>query len=173
MSKEIAVFGGGCFWCIEAAFQTLPGVISAEPGYAGGSLENPSYDQVCAGATGHAEVVKVTYDSDKISYKQLLEVLFTVHDPTTPNRQGNDVGPQYRSAIYYTSEEQKKSINEFIDTLAREGRFLGVVVTEIAPLDKFWPAEDYHRDYYIRNTNAPYCRAIIRPKLDKIKRNKK
>jgi peptide-methionine (S)-S-oxide reductase len=168
MSKEVAVFGGGCFWCSEAVFQTLPGVISAEPGYAGGSLENPSYNQVCTGVTGHAEVVKVTYDSDEISYEQLLEVLFAIHDPTTPNRQGNDIGTQYRSVIYYASEKQKKSAGEYIATLTRESRFPDAIVTEIAPLDKFWPAEDYHRDYYIRNTNAPYCRAIIRPKLDKI-----
>ncbi len=168
MKKEVAVFSGGCFWCVEAAFQTLPGVISAEPGYAGGSLENPSYNQVCTGATGHAEVVRVTYDADKISYEQLLDALFAIHDPTTPNRQGNDMGTQYRSAIYYTTEEQEKSTDEYVKMLAMEGRFQDTIVTEIAPLDKFWPAEDYHKDYYVRNTNAPYCQAIIRPKLDKI-----
>lgn len=172
MKKEIAVFGGGCFWCIEAVFQTLPGVISAEPGYTGGSLDNPTYDQVCAGETGHAEVVKITFDPDKVSYERLLDAFFTVHDPTTPNRQGNDIGAQYRSAIYYTSEEQKKAAELFIETLAKKGLFRDPIVTEVKPLDKFWPAEDYHKDYYTRNSNAPYCQAIIRPKLEKLKRGK-
>lgn len=169
MATEVAVFGGGCFWCTEAAFRTLPGVSEVVPGYSGGACEKPSYEQVCSGATGHAEVTKITFDSEKLVFKTLLETFFKVHDPTTLNRQGHDVGSQYRSVIFYTSDEQRQEAELYIEGLNKSDRFGDPIVTEIVPLDKFWPAEDYHRDYYERNKNAPYCRAVIKPKLDKLK----
>ncbi len=166
--KEIAVLGGGCFWCTEAVFKTLPGIIEVEPGYAGGNTENPTYSQVCSGRTGHAEVTKIVFDSDKLAYRKLLEVFFKVHDPTTLNRQGHDTGTQYRSIILYTSDEQAKEAAEYINTLGKTQVFESPIVTEVKPLVKFWPAEDYHRDYYAKNTGAPYCQAVIRPKLEKL-----
>jgi peptide-methionine (S)-S-oxide reductase len=167
--SDIAVFGGGCFWCTEAVFKTLPGVIEVEPGYAGGKTANPTYEDVCTGQTGHAEVARIAYDADKLTYRELLDAFFKVHDPTTLNRQGHDVGTQYRSIILYTSEEQAKEAAEYIKSLDQTKSYASPVVTELEPLEKFWPAEDYHRDYYARNAQAPYCQAVIRPKLDKLK----
>jgi peptide-methionine (S)-S-oxide reductase len=162
---EIAVFGGGCFWCTEAVFKELKGVVSVMPGYSGGAKENPTYEDVCSGMTGHAEVTKITYNPKLITYNDLLTVFFATHDPTTLNRQGNDVGTQYRSVIFYTGEAQKREAEEFIKELKDSG--LGVV-TEVKPLEKFYEAEDYHRDYYARNSSAPYCQVIINPKLKKV-----
>src|SRR3989344_6036989 len=169
MSKETqrtAVFGGGCFWCTEATFEMLKGVHSVIPGYAGGSSLNPTYEAVCGGTTGHAEVIKIEFDPGVISYEDLLTVFFAVHDPTTPNRQGNDVGTQYRSIILYTDEQQKIQAENVVSELSKEG---DRVVTEIKPLEKFHPAEDYHKDYYPKNPDQAYCRLVINPKLKKLK----
>lgn len=163
---QTAVFGGGCFWCTEAVFENLKGVISVMPGYAGGDAENPTYEEVCAGRTGHAEVIKITYDPERITYNDLLIVFFATHDPTTKNRQGNDVGTQYRSIILYASEDQKREAEEFIKNIDEPGK---PIVTELAPLKKFYPAEEYHRQYYLKNASRPYCRVVINPKLEKLK----
>lgn len=163
---ETAVFGGGCFWSIEAIFSLLKGVTDAEVGYAGGFKENPTYEQVCQGNTGHAEVVKITFDPNIISYSKLLEVFFYIHDPTTLNRQGNDVGGQYRSIILYTSPEQEKTVKEFIDELKKTEVYSDPIVTEVEPLDKYYKAEDYHQDYFKNNSIQPYCGAIISPKVE-------
>jgi peptide-methionine (S)-S-oxide reductase len=167
-STELATFGGGCFWCIEALIETLEGVKSATSGYAGGTVPNPNYKQVCGGETGHAEVVQVEYDPAKISYEKLLEAFWKAHDPTTPNRQGADVGTQYRSIILYHNEAQKQAAEKSKQEVAT--RFAAPIVTEIAPLTKFYPAEEYHQDYFRKNPNAGYCRVVIRPKLDKFKK---
>ena len=161
--NSVIVFGGGCFWCTETVFKMLKGVISVEPGYAAGITENPTYEEVCGGKTGHAEVVKIEFSPDEISFKDLLTVFFAMHDSTTLNRQGNDIGAQYRSIILYTSQEQKKETEDFIKELGRG------VVTEAKPLDKFYPAEKYHRDYYEKNKKAPYCQIVISPKIEKLK----
>ena len=161
--NSVIVFGGGCFWCTETVFKMLKGVISVEPGYAAGITENPTYEEVCGGKTGHAEVVKIEFSPDKISFKDLLTVFFATHDSTTLNRQGNDIGAQYRSIILYTSQEQKKETEDFIKELGSD------VVTEAKPLDKFYPAEKYHRDYYEKNKKAPYCQIVISPKIEKLK----
>lgn len=167
MTETIA-FGGGCFWCTEAVFKMLKGVRSVEPGYAGGKTPNPTYEQVCTGTTGHAEVSKVVYDPSLVSLRDLLTVFFATHDPTTLNRQGNDVGTEYRSAIFYTTLEQKaeseKMISE-IDTSTQDG---DPVVTEVAPLDTFYPAEDYHRDYFAKNPERAYCQIVVSPKVQKV-----
>jgi len=163
---ETAVFGGGCFWSIEAIFSLLKGVTDAEVGYAGGFRENPTYEQVCQGNNGHAEVVKITFDPKIISYSNLLEVFFYIHDPTTLNRQGNDVGGQYRSIILYTSPEQEKTVKEFIDELEKTEVYSDPIVTEVEPLDKYYKAEDYHQDYFKNNSIQPYCGAIISPKVE-------
>ena len=163
------VFGGGCFWCAEAVFQRLKGVIAVMPGYAGGHKENPTYEEVCSGSTGHAEVVKIEYNPAIISYEDLLTVFFAIHDPTTQNRQGNDIGPQYRSIIFYTSEKQKKEANSFIEELDKSDKNLAQVVTEVKPLDKFYQAEENHRDYYNKNSGKPYCQIVINPKLKILK----
>jgi methionine-S-sulfoxide reductase len=162
-----AVFGGGCFWCTEAVFKMLRGVVSVAPGYAGGTVKNPSYEAVTTGRTGHAEVIEIVYDPSKIKYRDLLTVFFATHDPTTLNRQGADVGTQYRSIVLYEDEEQKKDAEAEIAELDREGG--DPVVTEVVPLDVFYPAEDYHRDYYARNADKPYCQVVINPKLKKVK----
>ncbi len=164
---ETAVFGGGCFWCTEAVFEGLKGVKSVMPGYAGGETKNPSYEDICTGKTGHAEVTKVEFDPGKISYRDLLTVFFASHDPTTLNRQGNDIGTQYRSVIFYTTEEQKREAEKFIEELNEPGS--RPVVTELKPLDKFYPAEEHHRNYYKQNTSKPYCQIVINPKLEKLK----
>ncbi|MHB1118034.1 MAG: peptide-methionine (S)-S-oxide reductase MsrA [Minisyncoccota bacterium] len=165
--KQIAVFGGGCFWCTEAMFSGLKGVISVLPGYTGGSTKNPTYEDVSSGMTGHAEVVKVAYDEEQVSYNDLLTVFFATHDPTTLNRQGADVGTQYRSAIFYASDEQKSEAEAFIKKLNESGE---KVVTEVRPLEVFYDAEDYHQKYYERNTSAPYCQIVINPKLEKLEK---
>ena len=167
---EVATFGGGCFWCVEAVFEQLEGVDKVVSGYAGGQTENPTYQQVCTGLTGHAEVCQVHYDPKKISYTELLEVFFRVHDPTTLNRQGPDVGTQYRSVILYHDEEQKAVAERAKKALDDAGAFRGPIVTEIAPLEKFHPAEDYHQDYFRKNPNQGYCRAVIGPKVSKFRK---
>lgn len=166
---ELATFGSGCFWCSEAVFKELVGVAKVEPGYSGGSVANPTYEDVCAGETGHAEVAQMTFDPGVISYRELLEVFFSTHDPTTLNRQGNDVGTQYRSVIFFHSETQRQAAQEMIDELTRENAYRKPIVTEVAPLKAFYPAEDYHRDYYSRNRSQPYCQAVISPKLSKFR----
>ncbi len=162
-------FGGGCFWCIEAAFKNIRGVVTVTSGYAGGMVPAPSYEQVCTGTTGHAEIVKVDFDESIVSLDVLLHVFFTVHDPTSMNRQGNDVGPQYRSIIFYTTPEQLKNIETIITQLTDEHIFDNPIVTEVKPLEHFYPAEAYHQDYYARNQNQAYCQAVINPKLAKLR----
>ncbi len=164
---EIAVFGGGCFWSIEAIYSQLKGVIDAEAGYAGGFKENPTYDEICMTDTGHAEVVKITFDPNIISYSKLLEIFFYVHDPTTLNRQGNDAGEQYRSIILYTSTEQEITAKEFINGLEEDEVYSDPIVTKVEPLDKYYSAEDYHQEYYKNNSTEPYCEVIISPKIEK------
>jgi len=169
-TTEIADFGGGCFWCMEAVFERLPGVISVTSGFAGGNTENPTYEQVCSETTGHAEVTEITFDPTKISYNQLLDVFWQAHDPTTLNRQGADVGTSYRSIILYRSEKQKLEAEK--SKIAAQQNFHNPIVTEIVPLKKFYPAEDYHQKYYDNNTDAPYCQVVITPKLDKLEKKK-
>ena len=166
--RDTAILGGGCFWCLEAVFVELRGVIRAESGYAGGHVEQPSYQQVCAGSTGHAEVVRVEYDPAVITYRDLLDVFFTIHDPTTLNRQGADIGTQYRSVIYYTTPLQKAVAEQAIADLQKGGVWEGIV-TEVARAPTFWPAESYHRDYYERNPDQAYCRVVIAPKIAKLR----
>lgn len=170
MPKETAVFGGGCFWCTEAVFKELRGVLSVLPGYAGGHTEHPTYTQVCGGNTGHAEVIKIEYDPAQIKYEDLLTVFFAAHDSTTLNRQGNDVGTRYRSIILYTSEEQKQKAEDFIVGLNASAKEGSPVVTEVKPLEKFYEAENYHRDYYAQNKDQPYCQIVIQPKLEKVQK---
>jgi peptide-methionine (S)-S-oxide reductase len=165
---ETAVFGGGCFWCTEAVFAMLRGVISVAPGYAGGHVANPTYMQISGGATGHAEVIRFEYDSSIISFDDLLNVFFATHDPTTLNRQGNDVGPQYRSIIFYSTPEQKAQAEQFIATLNGSGKEGAPVVTTVEPLTEFWPAEDYHKQYYEHHKDQTYCQLVINPKLQKV-----
>lgn len=167
---DTIVLGGGCFWCTEAVFQQLKGVISVTPGYAGGSVKNPSYKEVCTGRTGHAEVVRVVFNPEQIFYNELLQVFFKTHDPTTLNRQGNDVGPQYRSIILYQNPTQKEQAEKIKYDLDHSGQFENPIVTEIKPLDIFYPAEISHQDYYRNNSDQPYCRFIIDPKLEKLKK---
>lgn len=168
--KETAVFGGGCFWCTEAVFSELKGVISVMPGYAGGTTERPSYEAVSRGATGHAEVIKIEFHPKEITYDDLLAVFFYTHDPTTLNRQGADVGEQYRSIILYTNEEQKAKAENLIKELRESKSYEKPIVTEIRPLKEFYEAEEYHRDYYKKHSNAPYCQLIIAPKLEKLEK---
>lgn len=168
-NMQTAVFAGGCFWCTEAVFQKLRGVKSVLPGYAGGTIDNPTYEQVSGGASGHAEVIKFEYDPAQISFEDLLAVFFATHNPTTLNRQGNDVGTQYRSAIFYTDETQKQTAQEFIDNLTTDGVFPDPIVTTLEPRTKFYEAEDYHKNYYERNSGAAYCQVVINPKLKKLK----
>ena len=168
--KETATFGGGCFWCLDGAFRELRGVEKVVSGYAGGRRPNPTYEQVCTGVTGHAEVVQITFDPDVISYRDLLGVLFTIHDPTTLNRQGNDVGTQYRSVIFHHSPEQERAAREMIAELQAEKVYDDPIVTEIAPLPEFYPAEQYHQDYFNNNPSQPYCAAIVAPKVAKVRK---
>ncbi len=167
---EQATLAGGCFWCLEAVYLNVRGVEKVESGYAGGTVINPTYEAVCGGRTGHAEVVQITYDSEVITYRELLEILFTIHDPTTLNRQGGDSGTQYRSAIFYHSAEQQAEAEQMIKTLAQEKVFDSPIVTQLAPLDRFYPAEEHHRDYYRRNPGQGYCRAVIAPKVSKLRK---
>jgi peptide-methionine (S)-S-oxide reductase len=170
--SEIATLAGGCFWCLEAVYDQLKGVESVESGYMGGERPNPSYEQVCSGSTGHAEVVQVRFDPAVVSYADLLAVFFTIHDPTTPNRQGNDVGTQYRSAIFYHSPEQKKIAEETIARLGREKVFSRPIVTELVAAAPFYKAEDYHQEYYARVGGAnPYCSYVIEPKVAKFRKH--
>lgn len=165
---EVATFGAGCFWCVEAVFQELAGVLKVESGYMGGRTIDPSYREVCSGATGHAEVARITFDPAIISYEELLEVLWTTHDPTTLNRQGADAGTQYRSAIFYYSEDQRKKAEESKSKVAPT-IWDNAIVTEIVPADVFYPAEDYHQNYYANNPNAGYCQIVINPKIQKVR----
>ena len=167
---EKAVFGGGCFWCTEAVFKALEGVFSVKPGYAGGGVVCPTYLQVASGQTGHAEVICIEYDHDKISYRDLLIVFFASHDSTTVNRQGDDVGTQYRSIILYTTDEQKREAEKVIAEINSAGSIGALIATEVRPLETFCEAENYHHDYYENNKTAPYCQIVINPKLDKIKK---
>lgn len=168
-TSDTAVFAAGCFWCIEAIFQDLKGVQSVEPGYAGGTTENPTYKQVCTGTTGHAEVARIIFDPSKITYDELLEVFWTTHDPTTLNRQGNDVGTQYRSAVFYLNDSQKESAEASKKNVATQ-IWSDPIVTEVSPLKTFYTAEDYHHSYYNNNKNAPYCQFVINPKLEKFRK---
>jgi peptide-methionine (S)-S-oxide reductase len=167
---EQATLAGGCFWCLEAAFQELRGVSKVQSGYAGGAVARPTYQQVCGGATGHAEVVQVTFDPDVIGYDDLLRVFFSIHDPTTRDRQGADVGTQYRSAIFHHSEEQRAAARRIMGEVEAEKLYPRPIVTQLEPLDTFWPAEAYHDDYYRRNPGNSYCRVVIDPKLAKFRK---
>ena len=167
---EVATLGGGCFWCLEAVYQELRGVEKVESGYSGGDVPNPTYRQVCSETTGHAEVVQVTFDPDEVSYRDILEVYFTIHDPTTLNRQGADVGTQYRSVIFYHDEDQKRTAEEVISELETEGIWNSPIVTEVAPFDEFYVAEDYHQNYFRNNGFQPYCQVIIAPKVAKFRK---
>jgi peptide-methionine (S)-S-oxide reductase len=168
--SKIAVFAGGCFWCTEAMFSQLKGVQKVVSGYSGGNVVSPTYDQVCTGTTGHAECTQITYDPQQITFAELLEIFWMTHDPTTLNRQGADSGTQYRSAIFYTDEDQKKEAMNVKSTLEKEKIWNAPIVTEITPFGKFYPAEDYHQSYYATNPNQGYCRIVITPKLEKFKK---
>jgi len=168
--REIATLAGGCFWCLEAVYLELRGVLGVQSGYAGGHVPHPSYELVCSGTTGHAKVVQVAFDPDEISCRALLDVFFTIHDPTTLNRQGNDVGTQYRSAIFYHSPEQRAEADHTIAELAAEKVWDDPIVTEVVPLKEFFPAEEYHRDYFRLHPDQAYCRAVIAPKVAKARK---
>lgn len=167
---QTAVFGGGCFWCLEAIFTQVKGVISVTNGYSGGKIKNPTYREVCSGLTGHAEVVKIVFDPEIISYKELLIIFFHIHDPTTLNRQGADVGTQYRSVIFYNNENQETTALSLIDKLTNSSTFSSPIVTELSPLTAFYVAETYHQEYYFRNPDQPYCIAVISPKVKKFRK---
>ena len=164
-------FGGGCFWCVESCFNMLKGVESAISGYSGGHKDNPTYEEICTGETGHAEVVQITYDPAIISYDQLMDVFFFLHDPTQLNRQGNDIGTQYRSVIFYKDDTEKQRAENSIKESEASGKWSGKYVTELAPFEKFWPAEQYHQGYYHVNPNQPYCSAVVGPKIQKFKKH--
>ncbi len=168
--KETAIFAGGCFWCTESIFKNLKGVESIVPGYTGGKRPNPTYEQVSTGATGHAEAVKIIYNPDQISYEELLQVFFATHDPTTLNRQGNDVGTQYRSAIFYTTPEQKEKAEAYIKFLNESDVFDNYIVTEVVPEAPFYEAEEYHKNYLEKNPDNPYCQYVVLPKLEKFRK---
>ncbi|MDP2833808.1 MAG: peptide-methionine (S)-S-oxide reductase MsrA [Pseudomonadota bacterium] len=170
-SEQIATLAGGCFWCLEAAFNRLRGVSEAVSGYMGGQVERPSYEQVCGGRSGHAEVVQVRFDPDQISYRDLLACFFDLHDPTTLNRQGNDVGTQYRSAIFWHTPEQREAAESLIAELSTSDAFSNRIVTQVAEATPFWPAEDHHQRYFEQNPNQPYCRAVVGPKVAKFSRH--
>ncbi len=168
-NTETATLGAGCFWCVEAVFDDLKGVESVESGYSGGHTENPTYKEVCSETTGHAEVVNVNFDPQEISFKEILQVFFAVHDPTTLNRQGNDVGSSYRSAIFYHDENQKQAAAEVIKEVTAEGVYDNPIVTEVKPFDKFYIAENYHQEYFANNPTQPYCAAVVAPKVAKFR----
>ena len=167
---ETATLAAGCFWCVEAVFDDLKGVEDVVSGYSGGHTENPTYQEVCSETTGHAEVVQIRFDPEELSYEDLLRVYFTVHDPTQMNRQGNDVGTSYRSAIFYHSDEQRESAGKIIKEISDEGIYDNPIVTEVTPFDKFWPAENYHQEYFANNPNQPYCAAVVAPKVAKFRK---
>jgi peptide-methionine (S)-S-oxide reductase len=169
-SIQQATLGGGCFWCLEAVYVELRGVTKVVSGYTGGHVPNPSYQRVCSGSTGHAEVVQVTFDPAVVSYRELLEIFFTIHDPTTLNRQGADVGTQYRSAIFYHDEEQKQVAEEVIKEITAAKIWSKPIVTQVVPLDVFYPAEDYHQDYFANNPMQPYCQVVVAPKVSKFRK---
>lgn len=169
-NKEIATLAGGCFWCLEAVYNDLRGVEKVVSGYMGGYVTNPTYRQVCMGTTGHAEVVQLTFDPQTVSYRELLEVFFTIHDPTTLNRQGADIGTQYRSAIFYHSEEQKAEAESVIKELTEAGLWDSPIVTEVSPAPEFYPAEDYHQEYFANNPYQPYCIGVVAPKVSKFRK---
>ena len=168
--SAVATFGGGCFWCLDAAFRQLRGVERVVSGYAGGKRPDPTYEQVCTGATGHAEVVQISFDPSIITYRDLLGVLFTIHDPTTLNRQGNDIGTQYRSVVFLHTPEQDREVRDVIAELEREQVWSDPIVTELVPFSVFYPAEDYHQDYFNKNPNQPYCSAVVAPKVSKFRK---
>ncbi|MBP9855727.1 MAG: peptide-methionine (S)-S-oxide reductase MsrA [Candidatus Pacebacteria bacterium] len=168
---EKAIFGGGCFWCTEAVFKMMRGVSSVLPGYSGGEKANPTYDEVCSGQSGHVEVVQVEYDPTQVKYRDLLTVFFGSHDPTTLNRQGNDVGTQYRSVIFYTTDKQKDEAEQFIKEINESNKLGSPIVTTVEPLTNFYEAENYHHDYFATNPGNPYCEVVINPKLEKIQKN--
>jgi peptide-methionine (S)-S-oxide reductase len=172
MSKDLqkATLGGGCFWCTEAIYLELKGVVEVKPGYSGGHVKNPTYKQVCEGTTGHAEVVQITFDPEVVSFSEILEVFFMTHDPTTLNRQGNDVGPQYRSVIFYHNNEQKEVAERVINLFEKEEVYSRPIVTEVTEFDQFYIAEDYHINYYARNKTQGYCQFVVAPKLEKFKK---
>jgi peptide-methionine (S)-S-oxide reductase len=169
MQTQTIVFGGGCFWCVEAIFQQLRGVASVVSGYAGGEMPNPTYDKICNGNTGHAEVIKIDFDVEQLSLHDLLSIFFEAHDPTTRNKQGNDVGEQYRSIVLYSTDEQKQEVEKYIAELTASGKFDKPIVTQVVPLEKFYSAEEYHQNYYNRNSEQPYCSVVIGPKLEKLR----
>lgn len=172
MGKELekATLGGGCFWCTEAVYLQLKGVVDVKPGYSGGHVKNPTYKEVCTETTGHAEVVQITFDPAVISFAEILEVFFVTHDPTTLNRQGNDVGTQYRSAVFYHSSKQKETALQIIANLEKEKAYEKPIVTEVTAFNSFYPAEDYHVNYFARNKNQPYCQFVVAPKVEKFKK---
>ena len=167
---QTATFGGGCFWCTEAVFLELRGVNHVESGYAGGHVANPTYEQVCTKTTGHAEVIQISFDPGQISYEDLLEIFFQTHDPTTKDQQGNDVGPQYRSAVFYHDDQQKAAAESFIAKLNQSGAFPAPIVTEVTEINHYYPAENYHQDYLANNPGNPYCAMVVRPKVDKFRK---
>ena len=166
---ETTILAGGCFWCLEAVFEMVPGVTGVKSGYTGGSVVNPSYNQVCGGSTGHAEVVQIDFDAGVVTFRELLEIFFVVHDPTTLNRQGNDVGTQYRSAIFHHTDGQRETALDLIRGLDKDGPWVDPIVTEVAPLEAFYPAEEYHDRYFERNGEQPYCQVVIAPKIAKFR----
>ncbi len=168
--KQVLVLGGGCFWCTESVYKEVNGVTDVESGYSNGQVKQPSYEMVCTGTTGHNEVVRLEYDPAKISTREILEIFFVVHDPTTPNRQGNDVGTQYRSGIYFTTPEQQQVAQALIDELTKDDAFGRPIVTELKPLENYWPAEAYHQDFFERNPNQGYCMAVAAPKVAKFRK---
>lgn len=168
-ARAQATFGGGCFWCVEAVFKELDGVLAVRPGYSGGQWADPTYEDVLTGRTGHAEAVQVDFDPGRVPYARLLEVFFRTHDPTTLNRQGNDVGPQYRSVVFAHDEAQDRAAREAILALESAGAFDAPIVTEVVPFERFWPAEAYHHDYFARNPRQPYCAAVVAPKVEKFR----
>lgn len=170
---QYATFGGGCFWCTEAIFEQLEGVIKVESGFSGGHIKNPAYKEVITGRTGHAEAIQISYDPSILSYEELLEIFFNTHDPTTLNRQGNDRGTQYRSAVFYHTREQQQAANNLITALEKANVFPDKIVTEVTEFDAFYVAEDYHQDYFVNNSNQPYCQYVINPKLEKFQKQYK
>jgi len=170
MDRQVAVLGGGCFWCLEAVFLEVEGVLSVESGYAGGRTKDPTYEEVCGGETGHAEVVRVAFDADRLTFRELLRIFFAIHDPTTLNRQGADIGTQYRSVILHSDDAQRDAANAMIASLDSEGVFDRPIVTQVVPLGDFYPAEAYHQRYYERNPYQGYCMAVVGPKVTKFRR---
>jgi methionine-S-sulfoxide reductase len=170
VSNDTITLGGGCYWCVEAVYEMLDGVVDVRSGYSGGKIENPSYEAVCTGKTGHAEVIQIAFDSTKTSIDEILKVFFTVHDPTTLNRQGADVGTQYRSVIFYHNDEQKRIATDIITALNGQKVYSSKIVTEVSPMTVFYLAEDYHQDYYERNSEQGYCRMVIQPKIEKFEK---